>query len=597
MVPSTFVTLEALPLTPVGKVDRRALPAPDQTRPELESAYVAPRTREEESLADIWAQVLGVEQVGVHDNFFELGGDSILSIQVTARANQAGLQLSARQLFQHPTVARLAAVAGRGAVVQAEQGVVEGPVPLTPIQRWFFEQDLPEPHHWNQAVLLEVRQPLDAALLEEAVEHLVGHHDALRLRFEQGESGWEQVNAGVNERVPFSWVDLSRLPETEQASAIEAHAAALQASLNLEAGPLVRVAYFDLGEGQPDRALMVVHHLAVDGVSWRILLEDLQVAYGQLKEGANVVLPAKTTSFQHWARRLTEYAQSEVVRQELDHWVSLTEEHIVRLPIDFPDGTNTEATVQSVTVSLSVEETQVLLQEVPAAYGTEINDALLTALAQAFAQWTGSATLLVDLEGHGRETLFEGVDLSRTVGWFTALFPAVLKLGGPGWPGETLMEVKEHLRRVPNRGIGYGLLRHLSKDEQVVKRLRALPRAEVSFNYLGQFDQVLTETSAFELARESRGPERSLRGRRTHLLSINGGILGGQLRMEWIYSEAMHRRETVEWVAEVFIEALREIIIHCRSSDAVRYTPSDFPDAELSQEDIEGLLVEIGEAI
>jgi len=619
MVPSAFVYLDALPLTPNGKVDRRALPAPDQTRPELESAYVAPRTREEKILADIWAQVLGVEQVGVHDNFFELGGDSILSIQVIARANQAGLQLTPRQLFQAPTVAGLAAMAGTGRAIEAEQGIVEGPVPLTPIQHWFFEQELPEPHHWNQALLLEVRQALEPSLLEGAVEHLMAHHDALRLRFtppvppesgkEKGGGEWRQGNAGMDGEVPFICVDLSALPSAEQGPAIEVAAAEAQTSLNLTTGPLLRVVYFDLGAGQPGRLLIVIHHLAVDGVSWRILLEDLQMAYHQLSRGEAVQLPPKTTSFQQWARRLVEYAQTEAVRRELDYWLgilapdrsrtrleqgSLSAEHrIARLPVDYPGGENTEASARTVAVSLSAEETQALLQEVPAAYRTEINDVLLTALAQAMARWTGSRALLVELEGHGREPIFDDVDLTRTVGWFTVAFPVVLDLKNADGPGEALKAVKEQLRRVPHRGIGYGLLRYLCQDEEVTKRLQALPQPEIGFNYMGQLDQALPGGSPFGPARESRGPDRSPQGRRNHLLDISGSIAGGQLRLEWIYSENLYRRATVEQMAQDFLEALRAIIAHCRSPEAGDVTPSDFPLAGLDQKKLKKVLAKL----
>ncbi|HIP95963.1 MAG TPA: amino acid adenylation domain-containing protein, partial [Anaerolineae bacterium] len=353
MVPSAYVVLDALPLTPSGKVDRQALPAPDQTRPDLESVYVAPQTREERILADIWAQVLGVERVGIYDDFFELGGDSILSIQVIARANQTGLQLTPRQLFQAPTIAGLAAVAGTERAIQAEQSIVEGPLPLTPIQRWFFERNLPEPHHWNQALLLEVQQTLEATLLAAAVGHLVAHHDALRLRFtppappesgrEKGGGEWQQVNAGVDGDVPFTWIDLSAMPEAEQRAAIESRAAELQASLDLTAGPLLRVAHFDLGAGRADRLLIVIHHLAIDGVSWRILLQDLQAIYHQLSRGEAVRLPPKTTSFQYWARRLAEYAQSEEVRGELAYWLDVPRKGMARLPVDYPGGDNTES--------------------------------------------------------------------------------------------------------------------------------------------------------------------------------------------------------------------------------------------------------------
>ncbi|MFZ5918979.1 MAG: condensation domain-containing protein, partial [Chloroflexota bacterium] len=560
---------------------------------ELEAAYEAPRTAAEETLAGIWAAVLGVEQVGVHDSFFELGGDSILSIQVVARANQAGLRLTPRQLFERPTVAGLAAVAGKGPAIQAEQGLVEGEAPLTPIQRWFLECELAEAHHWNQAILLEVRQPLEREVLEETVRQLLGHHDALRLRYERGEGGWRQWNSLPEEGVPFSWVELAGLEAAEQRAAIETHAAALQGSLNLEAGPLMRLAYFDMGEGQAGRLLVVVHHLAIDGVSWRILLEDLETVYGHLAMGQPVQLPPKTTSFQAWARRLMAYGQSKVVQGELDYWLRQGREGVARLPLDDETGENEEGSARSVSVGLTEEETEALLKEAPAAYRTEINDVLLTALAQTVARWTGRRAVLVELEGHGREDLFDDVDVSRTVGWFTAVYPVRLELRGQRTPGEALMTIKEQLRQVPNRGMGYGLLRYLSGNADIAEALERQSQAEISFNYLGQFDRVLPKDSPFGPARESRGPDRSPRGKRAHLLEINGAVAGGRLGFEWTYSKNLHRRATVERLAWDYIASLRALIAHCRSAEAGMVTPSDFDLADLDQRKLDKVLAKL----
>ena len=438
---------------------------------------------------------------------------------------------------------------------------------------------------------------LTSDLLKATVQHLLAHHDALRLRFQHGPSSWEQINGGIEGDVPFATIGFSELPEPQQTPVIETAAAQLQASLNLTEGPLLRVAFFDLGPQRPGRLLITAHHLAIDGVSWRILLQDFQAIYEQLGRNETVQLPPKTTSFQYWARRLAEYAQSEAVRQELGHWLSLGQRPTIPLPVDFFGSDNLEASAQSVTVSLSAEETQALLQEVPAAYRTEINDVLLTALAQAFAQWTGSQSLLVDLEGHGREDLFEEVDLSRTVGWFTALFPVRLDLEDTAGPGEALMAVKEQLRQVPNRGIGYGLLRYLCQDEEVVRQVRGLPQPQVSFNYLGQFGQASDEHTPFGPAAESAGPDRSPLGMRTHLLEIDGGIAGGQLQLEWTYSENLHHRATIERLAQDFVEALRTLIAHCRSSEAGGYTPSDFAEFGWSERDLGDIVAEIGELV
>jgi non-ribosomal peptide synthase protein (TIGR01720 family) len=594
MVPSAFVLLDALPLTPNGKVDRRALPAPDTTRPELAGTYVTPRTSVEELLAGIWTDVLRLEKVGIHDNFFELGGDSILSIQIMARANQAGLRLTPKQLFGNQTIAELATVAGTTSVFQAEQGLVTGEVLLTPIQEWFFEQEFAEPHHWNQAMLLEVPPTLDLVLLQRVVQQLLIHHDALRLRFMRSASGWQQVNAFPDEAFSCTRVDLSSLPKGEQTPAIEAAATELQASLNLEFGPIVRVALFDLGSNQPNRLLFVIHHLAVDGVSWRILLEDFQTGYQQLSREEPIKLPPKTTSFQNWAQCLTEYAQSPALEQELDYWLDSSRSAIAPLPVDYPaskDG-NTVTSACNVSVSLSAEETRALLQEVPKAYHTQINDVLLTSVVQTFAQWTGSRCLLVNLEGHGREEILEAVDLSRTVGWFTTIFPVVLELQADA-PGEALKSVKEQLRRIPNRGIGYGLLRYLKKDVAITEKLRALPQAEVSFNYLGQFDQVLSPDGLFELAKESSGSEHSQLGSRSHLLEVNGLIVEGQLQLNWTYSSNLHQQRTIEGLAQNFVAALRSLITHCQSPEIGGYTPSDFPEINLNQEKLDEVLAEI----
>ncbi|XYI02620.1 non-ribosomal peptide synthase/polyketide synthase [Sorangium sp. So ce1128] len=590
MVPAVFVVLDAMPLTPSGKVDRKLLPAPDGARPELGDSFVAPDGPAEEALAAIWAHVLGLEKVGARDNFFTLGGDSILAIQVVSRAQQAGIGLSVRQLFDHPTIAALAAVATTAAAPSAEQDLVTGPVPLTPIQRWFFERELVDPHHFNQAVLLEVREPLDHDLLEEAVQHLLRHHDALRLRFDRGhgDGGWRQQSEGAVGRLPVSVVHLAKLSPAEQARAMEVASTYIQSGLRLDRAPLIRVASMDLGPQRHGRLLIVAHHLAIDGVSWRILLEDLETAYAQLARGEAVRLPFKTTSFKTWSERLLAHARSESVRRELPFWLSLSSPP-APLPVDLPGGHNTMASAKRVEASLSVEETRALLQDVPQAYRTQINDVLLTALGQAFAPWTGSRRLRVDLEGHGREEFEEGLDVSRTIGWFTTLFPVDLTL--PERPmGEVLKAVKEQLRQLPSRGLGHGLLRYLSQEAATEEQLRALPRPEVTFNYLGQLDPLLSGSARFRMADEPTGEARSPRGARSHLLDIEGWVLGGQLRLRCIYSGALHHRATIEALTERMLEALRAIIAHCRSAEAGGRTPADFPLAALTQADVDRLV-------
>ena len=516
MVPSSFVALERLPLLPNGKLDRAALPAPVAS---ASSAWTAPRTATEARLAEIWSEVLGRAGIGVHDNFFELGGDSILSIQIVSRARQAGLQLAVRDLFEHQSIAELSAVATSAVAQEAPQGPVSGPVPLTPIQHWFLEQCAPDFHHFNQAIVLRMAHPPDLGRLHLALGHLLDHHDALRLRLRRTPESWEQHNACWDGAVPLTGADLSELDEEAQRRAAAGLVAEAHASLNLADGPLVRAVAVNLGPRRGARLVVIAHHLAVDGVSWRILLEDLAQAYRQLAAGEAVVLPPKTTSFQQWARRLRDYAQSPAVQDQREHWLGLHDHGLPPLPLDRTQGTNTTATARTLTAWLSPAETRALLNEVPAAYHTEINDVLLCALALAFQAWTGQRALLVDLEGHGREDIAPDLDLSRTVGWFTTLYPVRLELPGVPGPGPALTAVKEQLRHVPQRGLGYGLLRHLHPDAALATRLQALPPRPISFNYLGQYDQLLAADAPFAWAHESAGPAHSPRGTRSHLLS------------------------------------------------------------------------------
>jgi amino acid adenylation domain-containing protein/non-ribosomal peptide synthase protein (TIGR01720 family) len=592
MVPALFVRLPQLPRQSNGKIDVRALPDPVQVRPQLRQGYVAPQTEVEKKLAQVWAEVLGVEQVGVNDNFFELGGDSILTLQITAAARRAGLRVTARKIFQYPTVAELATVVGDA----QEAAAVDEPaaalsIPLTPIQRDFFERGDPEPHHYNQAVLLEVRRPLRTELLARVLRALLVRHDALRLRFVRDEGGWRQLVAAADTvPTPLTVVDLSALEEAGQRASIEFAAAEAQAGLNLVEGPLMRVVLFELGNGRPGRLLIVVHHLATDGVSWRILLEDLQGGYRQAESGQQIELPAVSTSFGRWAELLARHAGSGAFDGEADYWIGRSERRVEPLPVDHPGGDDSVAALASVSVSLSEEETRALLHDAPAAYHTQINDILLTALALAVTEHTGGTALRIDMEGHGREEILEGVDLSRTVGWFTAVFPVVLELSGARDEGEALMSVKEQLRAIPNRGIGYGLLKHMGRDERVAEQLWRRPPADISFNYLGQFDQTVSEESGLAGARESSGPGVSPRARLRHLLDINGSVMGGRLEIDWGYSRNLMEEETVRSLAERFLAALRRVIARCLAVERPVYTPSDFPLARLNQQEIDGLL-------
>ncbi|HZN06341.1 MAG TPA: amino acid adenylation domain-containing protein [Pyrinomonadaceae bacterium] len=587
MIPRSFVVLEEFPLTSNGKIDRKALPAPDGARPDLDHEFAPPSSAVEQELARIWQQVLGLDKVGIHDNFFELGGDSILMIQIISRARQAGLTLTLRQVFQHQTIAELAQLPTMAQAIEAEQELVTGDVPLTPAQHWFIDQEMVEPHHYNQAVLLELRQPMNPALLERVVDQLLLHHDGFRTRLTKHDTGWRQFVSGDPERRAFSVIDLSALPAPLHRSAIQNASAQVQARLNLSEGPMIRFAYFDRGEENAARLLIVAHHLVIDGVSWRILLEDFQSVYDHLTGKREIALTPKTTSFKSWAERLVAHAQSEEVTRELHYWTTPARRRSYPIPVDYPGASNTIGSAKTFSVVLNTQDTQALLQTIPTAFNTRIDEVLLTALALTFERWTGRQRLLVDLESHGREEIFADVDLSRTVGWFTSIYPVLLDFGGAAEPRAALKAVKTQLRSIPNHGLAYGLLRYVSNNHD----LRELPQAEVIFNYLGQFDQSFTESSYFKLAPESHGSSRSLKQTRRHLLEVNGSVVGKELHVGWTYSEQMHRESTIRHLAQGYLDALQTLIASANESETVRVPGT--PDLDLSRDDLDQILAEL----
>ncbi|MCI0624646.1 MAG: amino acid adenylation domain-containing protein [Acidobacteria bacterium] len=652
MVPAAFVFLDALPLTNNGKVDRKALPTPHRQQPESSKQYLPPQTANERALAAIWRQVLRVDRVGLHDNFFELGGDSILSIQIIAKARQAGFAITPKMLFQNQSIAALAAVVPGARELSSTHKLEDGPVPLTPIQHWFFEQELSDANHYNQAFLLTVSEALQEQAFCQALEIIKSHHDSLRLRFKKQGERWEQIYGDGRGELCFERVNLSDMASPMQVSAIEKMATRYQSSLELIGGPLSRVVYFDLGANSPGRLLLVLHHLIVDGVSWRILLEDLETAYRELIRGNDPKLPAKTASFGTWAKRLAESAQSSELQTDLDYWMQgslscrvaaprsmkslrfvpldkgdaapfaagggpqvdppqrygegfsslhplprgdfqRSSADIFSLPTDYPKGENTEGSAQTVTVELSSEETQTLLQRVPSFYSTQINDVLMAALAESLITWTGREEFVVSLEGHGREDIEDGLDVTRTVGWFTSIFPVRLtiekgliqnKVTDQEWkPDDLLKAVRNQLRQIPHCGLSYGALRYLIAESPLAGRREP----EVVFNYLGRLDSMVASSKLFRFAAESCGAKRSRQQRRRYLLEINSAVIDGRLKVEWTFSGNCHRGETISRLAQEFVAVLRHSITGCTSRTAAVDTPSETFPARIVQSQIE----------
>jgi amino acid adenylation domain-containing protein/non-ribosomal peptide synthase protein (TIGR01720 family) len=591
MVPALVQVLEALPLNANGKIDRKALPAPDLAEGRL---HEPPAGEAEEAVAAAWSQVLGIERIGRHDNFFELGGDSIVSLQIVARLRAMGWRVTPRQMFERQGLAQLASVAQR--IAEAEEppraaaSIVEGEVPLLPFQSDFFDTPMSHRHHWNQSVLLHCDEPLRLAELRAALRALVEHHDSLRLTYRRAPDGrW------IQRYEPVAQDDLQEMlwvRQAQEASRIEALCEEAQGSLDLGRGPLLRALAIQLQDGSA-RLLLVAHHLVVDGVSWRILVEDLRTAYEQACAGERISLPPKTASLADWAQALQAHARDRA--DEFSFWEAQSQalsqvqsQAGSGVPVLEAGGSNTAGDQDVLEFALGAAETEALLTRAPAAYRTQVNDILLTALGRALCAWSGTEQVVIDLEGHGREDIPGGADLSRTIGWFTTVFPVVLRPLGE--PEAALKRVKEALRAIPGKGVGHGVFKAMGSAQQRAA-LSAAAAPAVAFNYLGRIGGDAWSSGPWRPARERGGSNVHPGAPQRHELFVQGRVVDARLTMEISFSRARHDAKVIGEVAKAFQAELRQVLALCTSGRAGA-TPSDFPLTRLTQGQIDAMAVD-----
>ncbi|WP_051124611.1 non-ribosomal peptide synthetase [Amycolatopsis benzoatilytica] len=578
-VPAAIVVVPEFPLTRNGKLDHRALPEPD-----FAAGETAPRDRREELLAEVFANVLGLEKVGVEDSFFDLGGDSIVSIQLVSRARSAGLVFTPRDVFEHKTVAGLAEVAvepDETQLVAADDGV--GELPLTPVMRALVESGGPF-DGFNQSRLLAVPAGLGEDHLVAAVQALLDQHDALRMRLAEGRLIVPEPGA----------VQAREVVRTVPASANrQAEADAARGRLSPADGRLFEVVWFDAGP-EPGQLLIVAHHLAVDGVSWRIIVPDLAAAWQAAAAGRTPELAPVWTSFRAWSNALAEAARARI--DELPFWAATLDGPDPVLgarPLDPVRDTLEHVAVTG--LQLPSDLTEALLGAVPAAFHAGVDDVLLTALAMAVGRWRErrglgrDSSVLIDVESHGRTELRPGMDLSRTVGWFTSISPVRLDPGRATGPAEALKRVKEQLRRVPDKGLGYGLLRHL--DPVAGDKLAGLGAPQIAFNYLGRFATGAagewTSVSETEEATAAGDPGLPL----AHVIEINAVTEdtpdGPRLAASLAWPAELLAETGVRELARDWEKALRELAGLAAAPETGGFTPSDLSLVSLSQADID----------
>ena len=555
MQPTYYTLLAKMPLNVNGKIDRKALPEPDSNEVLVNSDFSAPKTSAEQALATIWKEVLKLEKIGVNDNFFQLGGDSILAIQLISKANRAGMKLAPNQLFLHQTIAELAlqinSVLVASPVINNELRPDDAII-LSPAQQWFFEQKITGAQHWNQSVLLKCKKVLSATLIESALQALQKHHDCLRYRFinQADNSVLQQCMRQDYKLLSLSKIDLTDYSSDERLELLAETVAQAQGDLNLQKGILMRALLFKLDDHE-QRLLIIVHHLVVDGVSWRILLEDLEAAIEQLNQGLTVQLP-QSSSFAQWTQALQQYSHRVDTEKT---WLALGQNVNATLPIDL-NGVNSSGSAKTHTLIINQDQTRGLLHN----KNERIQDVLLTALVLGLRDWLDGNPVLIDLEGHGREAVSD-LDLSRTCGWLTAIYPFFVNMDGE--PSELLRKVKNSLAKMP-LGLDFGVLRYLSDK---ASELKVLPKSQVVFNYLGQFDQLFNEDGLFELALEDHGPTHDPRGLRPYLLEINALIYQGQLKIDFIYSSNQYHSETIENIARLMQEAIGSLTFTLSTGD------------------------------
>ncbi|MDF0751852.1 condensation domain-containing protein, partial [Marinobacter sp. 71-i] len=546
MVPSHIVALERLPTLPNGKLDRNALPEPVTQTMQQE----APQGDREVLLASLWQSMLGIPAVSRHDSFFELGGDSIQSLGLITRLRQAGWQLAPKTVFLKPRLADMAAVLEPMEESAPVAERAEGTVPLTPIQAHFFEQPLPDPSHWNQAVLLEVTEPLDEDHLRQAVQALIDRHDVLRLGFQQGsDETWHGLY-----RPTESADRLMRVVTLDDRDQVTFACEDIQRGFDLQHGPLAAILLMNLPDGE-QRLLISAHHLIVDGVSWRILLEELSVACWHVVEGRTPQLGLPGSSYQAWANHLKEQGEQGAWNQELPYWEALASGP-VPWPVDDPQGRRANIDADHSEWSLPPERTKTLLRQTLSALKVGIDDVLLTALAEGLRAWGDLRQPLVAVEGHGREPGDAPLDLSRTLGWFTCLYP--MQLISTGDPHATLDGICRQRAAIPGKGLGFGGLRYLGGHE-TRSRLQQMPEPMLAFNYLGQFEDDLAD-GRFRLAPESAGELVDPGAPLARELEINGQIHQGRLTLSCRYSRQRYHPSTVQRLMDAIGQSLEQLI-------------------------------------
>lgn len=585
MIPAEFVLLDSLPLTPNGKVDRRALSLMPNTPPEVSgpsslSQEAVSLSEEAAMLLEIWKEVLGLENLGVNDNFFGMGGDSILAIQVVSKANQSGILLSVTELFSTPTISQLVASVSPDKYSHVVNEEVSGVVALTPIHLWFLNQNLNNPHRWNQSVLLELNPDLKFENVEQCLEKIIKHHDVLRLKTVSTANGWsQQIIPAAASSFKLRFVDLSEQSESDLPAVITENANLLHASIRIDSGLLLEAAFFQFVGSKPAQLLVVCHHMAVDGVSWTILLEHIETLLRQKMMGDKLKLPSKTVSYKQWSDTQLILAQNNAFATEYDFWAKQPFDECSNIPFDFKsDEFNDEESARSVESRLDHETTKLLIDKARK-MGISVRDVLLASVLSVISEKFQQSSILVGLEGHGREDCIEKLNVSQTAGWFTSFFPQVFSINDPSRIAKIVEDVSKQMNSIPNHGIGFGILKYLTSGENILKNI---PNPQIIFNYLGRVKSSFSNSDVLSLIGRDIGSFRSPESLRSSIIEVNTVIENDRLLVIWTFCKNRLNTATIEWMVERMEGQLTDFL----SNDTLA---NEFMESGLDEEDLSTL--------
>ena len=578
MVPSYFARLDKMPLSQNGKVDRKGLPEPEfSVNRSIE--YVEPSCKEEHIMAKVWEKALGLTRVGINDDFFELGGDSIKAIQVVSLLTGEGLNIEVKDILVHRTIAKiLLNTEGKSNVNEYNQGLIEGSFGFTPVVKWFFNQRYNNPNYFNQSVLLELKKPIDIEKLKMAFIKIIEHHDALRVNYSSDRDEFFFNNVETTKDFDVKTFNVAGLTPQKQENGLIKIGMELKSGFDITDGLLIKAAIIHFEDN--DKLFITIHHLAVDGVSWRIILEDLFSAYEAIENGREVIMPNKTASLKDWYEKLLSIKDNKKLIFEKEFWKKYTDFRF-ELPKDADTGDWSIASRSFVKGYLDKEKTEKLLNDANKAYNTSVEDLLVTALANTVNEWTELNEFLIEMENNGRN--IEGINVSRTVGWFTAIYPLKISLSNTDM-GEQIKQVKESIREVPENGVGYGVLKYLTDaDTEIDERM-----AELRFNYLGRFDKE-SDNEIFAYSHLKTGSESCLTNSMPAKLEINCMVINDMFEIEILYNEKAYKEETMSKFRDKYFRNLENIISYTVGSDEVYFTPSDFETLDMNQEELDSL--------